>query len=157
MNSQACQDSSDTDDLVLLNASLELAVAHCEDLAPAVFTRFFTRCPAAVGLFTVPDAAMPPLGCGQMVFELISLLLDSAAGKPYVAPYMQKIAADHAGFQVRDGALYTEFMAALVDVLAGLLGPHWNAVYARAWVRQSEHLLASLPGMAAPSPDGTHL
>jgi hemoglobin-like flavoprotein len=145
MNTQDCPQAPGAHDLDLLNASLELAVAQCEDLAPAVFARFFARCPAAKDLFSVPDAAMPPLGCGQMVFEIISLLLDSAAGKPYVAPYMHQIATEHAGFRVQDGALYSEFMAALMDVFADLLGPQWTSDCAQAWARQSARLLESLP------------
>jgi hemoglobin-like flavoprotein len=141
----AAHDHENHHDLDLLNTSLELAVAQCEDLAPAVFARFFARCPAATALFTVPDAAMPPLGCGQMVFEIISLLLDSAAGKPYVAPYMHQIASEHCAFKVEDATLYPEFMASLVDVLAGLLGTQWSPAYAQAWERQSRRLLDSLP------------
>jgi len=144
----ALHDQSQDHDLDLLNASLELALAQCEDLAPAIFARFFARCPAATDLFTVPDAAMPPLGCGQMVFEIISLLLDSAAGKPYVASYMHQIASEHCTFKVEDATLYSEFMAALVDVLADLLGARWSPAYAHAWERQSKRLLESLPAPA---------
>ena len=132
---------SNAHDLELLNTSLELAVAQCEDLAPAVFARFFERRPAAMALFDVPDTTMPPLGCGQMVFEIISLLLDSAADKPYVASYMQQITREHCAFRVEDASLYAEFMAALVDVLASLVGTRWSLACAEAWGRQSNRLL----------------
>ncbi len=147
-HADACPHQVHDQNLELLNASLELAVAQCEDLAPAVFARFFERCPVAIELFTVPDAAMPPLGCGQMVFEIISLLLDSAADKPYVASYMHQIASEHCAFKVDDSTLYAEFLASLADVLADLLGPQWSTAYAQAWERQSKRLLDSLPAQA---------
>lgn len=139
-------------DRQLLNESLELALAQCEDFAPAVFARFFERRPTATALFEVPDTAMPPLGCGQMVFEIISLLLDSAAGKPYVASYMHQIASEHCAFKVEDPTLYPELMASLVDVLATLIGAQWSPAYAQAWERQSSRLLDSLPARALTCP-----
>ena len=132
-------------DLALLNASLEIAVMQSEDFAPAVFQRFFSECPSASKLFTIPDPSMPPLGCGQMVFEIISLILDQAAGEAYVASYMHQIATEHSGFDVRDPEHYKAFLTALVDTLAQLAGNEWNAEFQTAWSRQCACLLDRIP------------
>ncbi len=137
--------TGNSSDLELLNESLEIAVSRCEDFAPAVFARFFERCPVAAALFSVPDSAMPPMGCGQMVFEIISLILDAAAEKPYVASYMHQIASEHTAFKVTDSELYKEFLASLLDVLATLLDTDWTVAHAQAWTRQSATLLKGLP------------
>lgn len=135
----------DDGDHARLNETLELAAARCDDLTPLVFQRFFARRPGAVELFSIPDPQMPPLGCGQMLYELICLLLDGAAGQTYVGAYMQGIAEDHRQHRVLDRALYQDFLAALADVVAGLLGADWCQAHAEAWERQSESLLDTLP------------
>jgi len=131
-------------DAAILDETLELAAARCEDLTPLVYQRFFALRPEAHALFNVPDPTMPPLGCGQMLFEIISLLTDAAAGKPHVAPYMHQIASDHVSFQVTGDALYRDFLTALMDVLAQLLGSHWTDRHAAAWARQADVLLAGM-------------
>ena len=139
-----------TEAAALLDASLEIAAARGGDIVPAVYARFFVLRPDAAELFTVPDPTQPPLGCGQMMFEIINLLMDSAAGKPYVASYMRKIAIDHKDCRVADPVLYTQFMAAFRDVVADLLGADWNETYAAAWERQCAALLRHVQEIAAP-------
>jgi hemoglobin-like flavoprotein len=89
---------------------------------------------------------MPPLGCGQMLFEIISLLVDAAAGKPHVSSYVHQIAPDHVSFKVLDLTLCDDFLQALVDALADLLGSGGTAARAQAWAPQSQALLHKLPG-----------
>lgn len=134
-----------TTDSALLEETLEIAATRSDDITPEVFAAFFARCPEAQHLFTVLDPAAPPLGCGQMLFEIISLMTDAAAGRPHVQSYMHQIATDHVQFKVVDLALYREFLNALVDVLARLLGPQWTAAHAAAWARQGDALLKNLP------------
>lgn len=131
-------------DAAVLNETLELAAERCEDLTPLVYQRFFALRPEAAVFFNVPDPTMPPLGCGQMLFEIISLLTDAAAGKPHVVPYMHQIVSDHMNFKVTGEALYRDFLAALMDVLADLLGSHWTDRHSQAWARQVDVLLVGL-------------
>ena len=138
-------------DAALIDQTLEIAATRCTDLTPAVFARFFERCPEATALFTVIDPNTPPMGCGQMLFEVISLLTDTANGQPYVASYMHQIACDHVEFKVDDARLYQAFMAALVDVIAGLLDANWTEAHAQAWARQCQALLGHLPTALAPA------
>lgn len=138
-------DNSPTSDAALLEETLERVAERCEDLTPAVYRRFFSRCPSASGLFTIIDPDTPPMGCGQMLFEIISLLCDSAAGKSYVPDYMQQIANEHMAFQVSGQQLYADFLDALNDTLAALMGDDWSPAHEQAWRRQTAKLVSYLP------------
>lgn len=138
-------DNSPTNDAALLEATLETVAERCEDLTPAVYRRFFSNCPAAAGLFTIIDPDTPPMGCGQMLFEIISLLCDSAADKSYVPGYMQQIANEHMAFQVNGQQLYADFLNALNDTLAALMGDDWSPEHEQAWGRQINRLLSYIP------------
>lgn len=133
-------------DAALIAHTLELAAQKHDDIFPEDYARFFANCPASVPMFKVVDPSQPPHGCGQMLFEILSLLQDVAADKPYVASYMQQIASDHRAFGVGDPALYKKFLDSMVEVLAGLLGADWTVPHARAWERQSLALVKFLPG-----------
>ena len=132
-------------DAIVLEGTLEAVTSLDRDISPAVYSRFLSRCPAKAELFRMIDAEQPPHGCGQMLFEIISLLQDNATNKQYVAGYMRQIADEHAAFGVTDTSLYAEFLASLVDVLAAVLGSDWTDAHAAAWTRQSEALLRHLP------------
>lgn len=131
-------------DAELIEQTLETVSERCEDPAPDVFTRFFERCPEARSMFTVLDPSQPPLACGQMCFEVIQLLRDTAEGKPYVPSYMSQVAHSHAEIKVTDPRLYDEFLAALVDVMARLMGEDWTEAHAAAWARQNAALMHSM-------------
>ena len=81
-----------------------------------------------------------------MLFEVISLLMDSSMGHPHVAAYMQQIAIDHRQCKVDDPVLYEDFMSSLGDVLAGLMSSDWTTEHAAAWIRQTKVLLNAVPG-----------
>lgn len=138
-------DTSPTNDAALLEETLEMVAERCEDLTPAVYRRFFTHCPSASELFTIIDPDTPPMGCGQMLFEIISLLRDSAADKSYVPGYMQQIASEHLAFQVSGQQLYADFLNALHETLAALAGDDWSPAHEQAWRRQITRLVSYLP------------
>lgn len=130
-------------DAELIEQTLEIVAERSEDPAPEVFARFFERCPDARSMFTVLDPSQPPLACGQMCFEVIQLVRDTAEGKPYVPSYMSQVACSHAEIKVTDPRLYDEFLAALVDVMARLMGADWTEAHAAAWARQNAALMRS--------------
>ena len=131
-------------DLPLLDRTLELTAERHPDITPLVYARFFERCPQARSLFEMVAPGQPPRGCGQMLFEILSLLQDCAAGRPHVASYAHQIDHDHRGFGVHDRALYAQFLDAVIDVLAEQLGADWTPDLAGAWARQSQALLRQL-------------
>lgn len=132
-------------DATLLEETLETVAGRCNDLTPEVYRRFFVRCPSATGLFTIIDADTPPMGCGQMLFEILSLLRDNAEGKGYIPDYMKQIASEHAAFQVSERQLYADFLNALTDTLSTLMGNDWRPAHEQAWQRQITTLLSYLP------------
>lgn len=131
-------------DLPLLEKTLETVAERHPDITPLVYARFFERCPEARPLFRVVDPQQPPHGCGQMLFEVLSLLQDCAAGRQHVASYAQQVDHDHRAFGVHGPALYAQFLAAVIDVLAQQLGSDWTPELAAAWARQSQALLQHL-------------
>ena len=133
-----------TRDGELIEATLELAAARHPDITPLVYARFFERRPQARALFEVIAPDQPPRGCGQMLFEILSLLVDCAAGRPHVAPYAHRVDHDHHAFGVDDPNLYAAFLDAVVDVLALQLGADWTTDLAAAWARQCRALLQHL-------------
>lgn len=133
-------------DAACLAHSLQLAVERRPDLDLAVFPRLFERCPSARPLFNVFSPDFAPHGCATMVYSILELLQDQAAGKGYVAGYAQQLAAEHRGFGVHDPAHYAQVLDALLDVLASALGPDWTPEVAQAWQRQARTLQAHLTG-----------
>jgi hemoglobin-like flavoprotein len=132
------------DDAALIEGTLELVAERHPDITPLVYARFFERCPDARPLFQLIDPAQPPHGCGQMLFEIVSLMQDCAAGRPHVPSYLAQVDQDHRGFGAHEPAHFAGFLAALTDVLAQQLGADWTPSHAQAWARQSQTLLRHL-------------
>jgi hypothetical protein len=130
------------DDATRIEEIFECAASHSVDWTAAVFTRFIQRCPRAAEHFTILDPTMPPLGCGQMLFEATCLVMDSANGQRYVDTYVKQIVAEHSAFDIKDFSLYREFFCAMRDVLMSLIGDDWTDVRAAAWERQISALVA---------------
>lgn len=133
---------SETQDAQWIEQSLEAVAAHAGDISPLVYAQFFATCPQAAHLFKVVDPTQPPHGCGQMLFEILSLVQDCATNKPYVEGYMRQIASDHRSFGVDAVHFYGQFFESIVAVLREASGPQWSADWEAAWARQSQRLTA---------------
>ncbi len=133
-----------TSDAQLMADTLALLGERGQDIAPAVFARFISQHSASAPLFRVVDVSQPPHGCGQMVFEILSVLQDHAEGKPYVQGYLRDLVSGHKGFGVDGFALYSDFMASLLDEIGHCMGAEWTPERAEAWSSQREALLALL-------------
>lgn len=132
------------DDASILEHALELVAQRRDDIGPEVYSHFFQVCPAQYPVFKVVDPKQPPHGCGQMLFEVLSLLQDSTSGKSYVPSYLQQIAAEHAAFGVHGSVPYREFLDSLVAVVARVVGDDWTQAHAAAWARQTAALVRHL-------------
>jgi len=120
------------------------------DIAPEVFVRYLARHPASAALFRVVDPTQPPHGCGQMVFEMLSVLQDSADAKPYVDGYLRDLVSGHKAFGVQGLRLYADLLQALTDTVNDRLTGHGSAAQAAAWARQTRALVERIRS-AAPS------
>jgi hemoglobin-like flavoprotein len=128
-------------DAQLIEHTLETVAARHEDISPLVYAQFFSTCPQAAPLFKVVDPTQPPHGCGQMLFEILSLLQDCASEKTYVAGYMKQIASDHKSFGVHATDFYGQFLESIVRVLRDVMDTHWSAELEAAWNRQAHRLI----------------
>ncbi len=130
-------------DAEAIDASLEIAATHCDDITPLVFDRFFAERPEARAFFHLDD--IDPRARGRMLVEILVLLNDSARGEGYVPPTLATIAADHVSYGIHGRDLYIAFFDALRSVLAELLAADWTPDYAAAWDRQCDVLLHAIP------------
>ena len=138
MNDMPSQVKRDAD---LLEEMLECVTSVHGEIDAQIYARMFERCPHAAGMFKVIDPSQPPHGCGQMVFEIVSLLLDLAQDKPYVPSYLRQISHEHAAFGVDNRLYYAEFLRALTDVMARLADQAWTPDHAAAWERQTQRMM----------------
>ena len=81
----------------LIEASLELAAARCEDLTPGVYRRLFAEHPQMQALF-VRDTNH--LVKGEMLARVIEAILDFAGERHYAATLIQCEVITHAGYDV---------------------------------------------------------
>ena len=121
--------------------TLEFIARNEIDITPLVYGIFFDASPEYREVFKVVDPAQPPHGCGQMLFEILSLIQDQAIGKPYVANYMKDIASQHKSFGVGSSAMYKKFLQALTEAIRQIMGREWTPSHAAAWERQTTSLV----------------
>lgn len=120
-----------TSDNDLMMQSLELAAERCEDISPLVYETFFALAPDARALFN-----MDRLSKGRMLNESLSLLLDQADGRSYVATVADTFQRDHLSYGAITAAHYRIFFEALLATLRTLLADSWSDAHEAAWSRQ---------------------
>ena len=135
-------------DAALLAATLERLGAQDEDIAPAVFVRFIERRPDLASLFRMIMPGHPPLGCGNMVFEILCVLKDNADGQPYVGGYLEDLVVGHRQFAVGRAHDYAELLDTVQEVIAMRLGAGWPETERAAWARQTRALHQRIAGLA---------
>lgn len=124
------------DDLEQINRTLELLAARDLDMTPAVYARFFARCPAAEALFASAEAKTVQ---GKMLNELVQTVLDRLEGKAYSDTLVATMVSDHNSW----GAtlpMYDALFAAFIEALADALGEQADAAMLIAWERQLSSL-----------------
>lgn len=136
-------DAPDTDG-ARIAATLERLGERDQDIAPEVFVRFIERRPEFASLFRTMVPEHPPLGCGNMVFEILCVLKDNADGLPYVDAYLRELVAGHGHFGVERAADYADLLDTVIDVIASRLGADWPDAERTAWVRQTTALQARI-------------
>lgn len=120
----------------LIEESLELAAARCEDLTPLVYARLFRAHPDLLALFGEDTGDQVK---GEMLAKAIQGILDYIGDHHYAAAFIRTEAINHVGFQVSP-AVFALFFQILAETLAELLGPKWTPAIAGAWDSLSEEL-----------------
>lgn len=137
-------------DGALLAATLERLGERDEDVAPEVFVRFIERRPEFASLFRMMLPGHPPLGCGNMVFEILCVLKDSADGQPYVGSYLDDLVVGHRQFGVGRALEYAEILDTIQEVVGRRLGDGWPEAEREAWARQTRALQQRIRGLVEP-------
>ena len=128
-----------TDDLALIEASLELVAARLGDPAPLVYARLFATFPELEALF-----AGDKLGTvrGNMLQVTLECLLDFAGARAYAHNFVGSERVNHEGVGVPH-VLFDHFYATVIATFRDALGPQWTTETDAAWRRASEGLVAA--------------
>lgn len=120
-----------------------------EDITPKVFGRYIEKFPESGKLFRLLAHGQPPLGCGQMLFEILSVLDDLTKQASYVDGYLKDLMTGHLGFGVRSLDLYLGFLDVIAETVAVQLGESWPQVERQAWTRATWLLKSRLKQLSA--------
>ena len=126
-------------DLVL--ASLEAAAELGGDIVPLVYRRLFDERPDLLTIFATETAASPRSGMGNMVNEILRLLLAGSGDE--LENEAQAAVVFHVGWGL-DFAMYSDVLSAVMHAVEEACGTHWTEAMARAWHERLEQVLGVL-------------
>lgn len=129
-------------DLDHIITSLEQLADTGVDITPAVYARFFARCPQAETLFSSTEAKAVQ---GKMVTELVQTVLDRLEQKPYSATVVETMVDDHDSWGVTL-PMYEAFLAAFFEALAEALGADADTAALAVWRRELAALRDTVAG-----------
>jgi len=117
-----------------LLASLERAAEVAGDISPAIYDRYFERCPDSRAIMSHTDEYMR----GRMLDEVYRLLMnDNLTGD---RDYLAFETVNHRAYGAA-GHMYENLLLAVRDVVRGALGPDWTESTAQAWDARVAELL----------------
>lgn len=113
----------------LIEASLEMAAARCEDLTPLVYARLFADHPQMEAMFwSDTNWAVR----GEMLSKVFSAILDFVGERLYAHTLIQTEVVTHAGYDVPPD-VFGVFFGTVAATLADVLGPDWSPEIDQAW------------------------
>jgi hemoglobin-like flavoprotein len=115
----------------IINACLECLAANTDDLAPAVYQRFFALYPEARELFGRDPYDHQK---GAMIVSLLLELMNFSEGNVYTENVKRWI-YDHKAYGVTL-PMYQAMFDCLQDAIAEVVGANWTAEMAAAWGAQ---------------------
>ena len=127
-----------------LLASLELAAEKAGDIAPAVYARYFERCPDSRMIMQHTDEHMR----GRMLDEVFRLLM--SGGVEQEREYLAFETTNHRAYGAAPH-MYRNVLLAVRDVVQAALGSEFSAEMADAWTRRVDDLVAVIEPLTAPA------
>lgn len=124
--------------------SLELAAAKAGDIAPAVYERYFERCPDSRTIMIHTDSYMR----GRMLDEVFRLLM--SGGVEEEREYLEFETTNHRAYGAAPH-MYENVLLAVRDVVADVLGSEFSAGMDVAWKQRVQELLAIIRPFTAPA------
>jgi len=115
--------------------SLELAAAKAGDIAPAVYERYFERCPDSRTIMIHTDSYMR----GRMLDEVFRLLMSGDVEEE--REYLEFETTNHRAYGAAPH-MYENVLLAVRDVVTDVLGSEFSAEMDVAWKQRVQELLA---------------
>jgi hypothetical protein len=125
-----------------LLASLELAAEKAGDISPAVYDRYFERCPDSRAIMIHTDAYMR----GRMLDEVFRLLM--SGGVEEEREYLQFETTNHRAYGAAPH-MYENVLLAVRDVVAQVLGAEFSGEMDQAWKQRVQDLLSVIRPITA--------
>ncbi len=117
-----------------LLASLEQAAEIAGDIAPAIYSRYFERCPESQSIMVHTDEHMR----GRMIEEVYRLLM--AESVDHEREYLVFETSNHRAYGAQSH-MYENLLLATRDVVQKALGTGYTGEMKAAWERRLEDLL----------------
>ena len=127
--------------LQLIDHSLELVAGRDLDIVPLVYRRLFAERPDLRALFAVEGDAEVRSGMGNMINEILRLLL--AATDAELQNEAQAAVVFHVGWGLRVD-MYRDVLRSLMLAVREGCADGWTADVAAAWSAQLDRVLAEL-------------
>ncbi len=136
---QAAESTTPTPAYEALMASMDAIVADGVDIVPMFFAHFFRANPAEQAKFHNKLSSH-----GNMVNEIMGLLLAVAAEEPWVEMFTRAQLRTHEGYGDIALERYREALDMFVDVLGESAGARWTAEWDRCWRDQAARLMVMI-------------
>jgi hypothetical protein len=114
--------------------SLERAAEKAGDIAPAIYDRYFERCPDSRAIMLHTDEHMR----GRMLEEVYRLLMSE--GVDAEREYLQFETTNHRAYGAAPH-MYENVLLAVRDVVRSVLGPDFSLAMAESWDTRVNDLL----------------
>ncbi len=125
-----------TEDLVY--TSFEIVAEKTGDIAPAVYKKYFARCPGSEELMTHIDDIVR----GRMLDEVYRLMMNETYDEE--ESYLNFEVKNHKLAYSVQPHMYENLLAALKEVIAESLGNDWNDSFEQAWQSRIDLLLKEI-------------
>ena len=125
-----------------LLASLEQAAEIAGDIAPAIYARYFERCPDSMAIMVHTDEHMR----GRMIEEVYRLLMAEDVSQE--RDYLVFETSNHRAYGAQPH-MYENLLLATQDVVEKALGENFDDAMKAAWEKRLEDLLSMLRPFAA--------
>ncbi len=128
-----------TDDVGLIETSLELVAERLGDPAPLVYARLFAVYPELEALFVRDKLGLVR---GNMLQVTLECLLDFAGPRAYATNFVGSERVNHQGVGV-PSEMFDRFYQTVIATFREALGADWTAQTEAAWQRAARGLVAA--------------
>jgi len=122
----------------LVYTSFEIVADRAGDISPAVYEKYFARCPGSEALMSHIDGIVR----GRMLDEVYRLLMNESYKDE--ESYLNFEVKNHKLAYSVEPHMYENLLSALKDVIAESLADDWNESFEQAWQERINLLLVEI-------------